>query len=64
MSLLLSEDLREDGFACVWLRRAEVSTVPRVNRLLFAGIRIKVVEGMESMLVCDAAVLGLRRMLM
>ena len=64
MSLLCSEDLCEDSFACVWLRRAEVRAVPRVNRLLFAGVRIKVMEGMESMLVCDAAVLGLHRMLM
>lgn len=58
-SLLCSEDLCEGSFACVWPRRAETG----VNRLLFAGVGIKVMEGMESLLVCDVAVLGLCRML-
>lgn len=54
--------MRTALFGFVWLRRAEIRAVPRVNRLLFAGVGIKVMEGMESMLVCDAAVLGLLRM--
>lgn len=63
ISLVCSEGLCEDGSACVWLRRVEIRAVPRINRGLFAGAGIKVVWGMESVFVCDAAVPELHRML-
>lgn len=63
MSLLSREGLCEGSFACVRLRRAEIRAAPGGNRLLFAGDWIRVMEGMESVLVSHADVLGLWRML-